>query len=104
MTTVTLKVEVSDLNNVFGYAFSFLGKPVGMTNGEGEIEWDDSHPEWLQWHMVGDPGGWMKVEVFKGKKVISKREQSKLPNSRGLGFDEIPIPQQLDDDAAAEKA
>ncbi|MEG3148251.1 hypothetical protein U1769_00035 [Sphingomonas sp. ZT3P38] len=93
MADVKLDVKVSNLEKVKGYAFVFRGKPVRITSGKGTITWDDTETEWLSWHMVGDPGGTMDVEVFRDGTVISKRIGSKIPNSRPAGFDEIPIPQ-----------
>ena len=93
MADVMLEEKVDKQSGIKGYAMHYRGQIVPMTNDVGQIFWDEAKTEWLAWDMVGDPGGSMRVQVLRGETLISVRKSSKLPMSKGAGFDEIPIPQ-----------
>lgn len=90
---VELVVRVSnrDGNGVSGYGFAYAGKPVIMRQGKGEFTAIKGKSRLLEWGMIGEPGGWMTVEVLDGETVIKKREKSEIVPPFRKGYDAFAI-------------
>ncbi len=91
MATVPLLVRVSKQNGISGYQFFFLDAPVPMAMNQGVIHAPEGPANRLSWIMIGEPGGWMKVEVLHDDDVVMARNHSAIPNSASGGDDSLPI-------------
>ncbi|MBV9884252.1 MAG: hypothetical protein JO276_14675 [Sphingomonadaceae bacterium] len=93
MAEEKLDVVVSSKANISGYHMVFRGTGVDMEDDRGEI----THPgggaqHYLEWSMLGEPGGSMKVQVLrKNGDVVAARNASKIPNGAPVGYDRIKV-------------
>lgn len=84
---VELQVAVSELSGVRAYGFAYNGVAVPLHNGKGAFFARPNVEKLLEWVMVGDPGGTMKVVVSRGGQPIRTREKSTIAPPLGEGYD-----------------
>lgn len=90
-STIELLVEVSDKNGIKGYGFAFVGVPVPMKSGKGVFHAPAGKKKLLEWVMVGEPNGYMKVTVTRGGAVVKERAKSTIPAPEREGYDAFEI-------------
>lgn len=88
---VELVVKVSEKNGVKGYGFAYDGQAVPMSQGKGKFRAPKNQTKRLEWVMIGNPGGTMKVEVLRGTTVIQSRAASQIVPPLGEGLDAFNI-------------
>lgn len=88
---VELVVTVSDRTDVKGYGFAFDGIPVLMSRGKGKFNAQRGETNRLEWVMLGEPNGSMKVTVTQDGETLEERAQSTIPNNVIKGFDALEI-------------
>lgn len=88
---VELSIRVSNRTSVTGYGFAYAGKPVVMQGGEGHFTAVRGKSRLLEWGMVGEPGGWMTVEVLRGDAVFKKRDKSEIVPPYTKGYDAFAV-------------
>ncbi|WP_430424663.1 hypothetical protein [Phenylobacterium sp.] len=88
---VELSIEVSDLHGVDSYSFSFDGVPVPMSGGRGIFFASPTVEKLLEWVMLGNPGGYMKVVVKRGETVLRQRDTSTIAPPYGEGYDAFKL-------------
>ena len=90
---VELQIKVSEKSGVKAYGFAYDGKAVIMNRGTGKFKAIKNQTKLLEWGMLGDPGGTMKVEVLRDKTAICTRAKSKIvpPFEQGLDAFEIKV-------------
>lgn len=91
MALVNYTVRISNLNGVSAYKFRYEDFDIHIENNEGNFSDQESSDGRLKWWMLGNPGGTMKVEVFRGGASYRKRNNSTIPNSKPAGFDWMKI-------------
>src|SRR5688572_23285888 len=92
MPNITLDVAVSARSNVSAYQMVYGGAVVPMNHNLGQIIHPQGETHHLEWSMIGEPGGSMKVEVKDpGGTVVAVRNASKIPNSTPAGYDRLKI-------------
>lgn len=89
--SIELKVKVSERTGVKAYGFAFAGAPVPMSQGQGKFFTTPSGEKLLEWVMVGDPGGTMKVTVTRDGTKVKEREKSTIPPPGTEGYDAFKI-------------
>jgi hypothetical protein len=91
--TIELKIKITEKINIKTYAFVFNHKAVRMNRSidEGTFQTDVPVDDFLRWWMTGEPGGSMKVEVFRGDQLIATRAFSDIPGSAVEGTDRLTI-------------
>jgi hypothetical protein len=85
-----VRVSVTDAS-IRSYGFAYGGTPVGMSGGRGAFKAVKNKKQLLEWVMVGDPGGKMKVEVLRDGEVIKTRESSEIVPPEIQGYDAFEI-------------
>jgi hypothetical protein len=89
--TVELKIKAVKGPGVKAYGFAYDRVPVPMTNGQGKFWAVREQLKLLEWVMVGDPGGTMKVTVTQGTIVVDQRDASTIPPGFSKGYDAFEI-------------
>lgn len=87
---IELRVKVSEKDGIRQYGFSIDGAPVPMTGGQGKIHAPPGVKKLLEWVMVGNPGGSMKVTVTRDGTTVKERK-STIPPPFGKGYDAFEI-------------
>jgi hypothetical protein len=90
-SAVQLDVAVADRAGVKAYGFAFDGAPVPMSQGKGKFSAQSGQKKFLEWVMIGDPGGTMKVTVSRDGQAVKEREKSTIPDSGSKGYDAFEI-------------
>ena len=86
-----LVVKVTGKSGIEAYGFAFAGAPVVMSGGEGAFFATRGDKRLLEWVMVGQPGGHMKVTVENGEQTVAERDESTIPAGFGKGYDALDI-------------
>lgn len=89
--TRQFQIEVSVKNGVDMFGFSFAGTPVLMSHNRGWFNGQIGRKGLLEWVMVGQPGGSMKVTVSDGGKVVAERTASTILPPHAEGYDALEI-------------
>ena len=91
--SVELTITITAKTDIEYYTFAFNGRRIAMdhTTDTGTFDVDTPVNDYLEWWMVGEPGGSMKVEVSRGEEVIATRDYSDIPGSKAGGFDRLRI-------------
>lgn len=89
--TVELRVKVSDKVGVRAYGFAFDGVPVVMQSGRGRFFAPKREAKLLEWVMIGDPGGAMRVSVTRDGTAVQEREASTIAPPFAKGYDAFEI-------------
>ncbi len=84
---IILEVAVSDRHDIAAYGFAFDGKPVAMSGGKGVFKAFPDRKKLLEWVMLGEAGGTMKVEVLRDGVAIYTRDASTIPPPLAKGYD-----------------
>jgi len=90
-SSIELKIAVSDKSGVKAYGFAFDGAPVPMTNGQGKFFAPSGVEKLLEWVMIGDPNGTMKVIVTQNGTTVDERDKSTIPDGKTKGYDAFEI-------------
>lgn len=90
-SSIELRVKVSDKDGIRAYGFAFDGVAVPMSRGEGRFFAPAGQKKLLEWVMVGNPGGSMKVTVTRDGNVVAQRDKSTIPPPLGKGYDALEI-------------
>jgi hypothetical protein len=88
---VEMQIEVSDRNGVNAYGFAYAGAPVPMSGGKGVFFASPTVEKLLEWVMVGNPGGYMKVVVKRGQTIVRQRDKSTIAPPYGEGYDAFKL-------------
>jgi metacaspase-1 len=88
---VELEIRVSGKDGIRLYGFAYAGSPVGMSGDRGIFRAVRNERRLLEWVMVGDPGGKMKVEVLRDGTPIETRESSEIVPPEIEGYDAFEI-------------
>jgi hypothetical protein len=88
---IQLVVSVSEKDGVKGYGFAYAGVPVPMNLGKGKFFAVKDKAGLLEWGMIGNPGGTMKVEVLRDGTAIKTRNKSEIVPPFDKGFDAFEI-------------
>ena len=88
---IELHFKVSEKDGIQSYGFSYGGVPVPKSNDEGVFFAQAGISKKLEWGMVGNPGGSMKVTVTRDGTKIKEREKSTIPPPLGVGYDYFTI-------------
>jgi hypothetical protein len=88
---VELKVRVSGEDGIRSYGFAYEGVPIGMSHDQGTFRATQNRKGLLEWIMVGDPGGKMKVEVLRDGTAVKTRESSEIVPPEIEGYDAFEI-------------
>jgi hypothetical protein len=88
---IELEVRVSGEDGVRSYGFAYEGVPVGMSADRGRFRATKNRKGLLEWVMLGDPGGKMKVEVLREGTAIKTRESSEIVPPEIEGYDAFEI-------------
>ena len=91
---VEMQAKVSDKAGIDAYGFAYGGVAVPMKNGSGKFfasATDESNL--LEWVMIGDPGGTMKVVVTRISDggTVAERDTSTIPPPKTKGYDALQI-------------
>lgn len=89
--TVELVIKVSDFDRVKAYGFAYDRTPVPMRRGRGKFFAVAGTKKLLEWVMVGESGGGMKVIVTQGTETVAERQKSTIPNGYSKGYDAFEI-------------
>lgn len=90
--TVELTIKVSDRDRIKGYGFAYDRSPVPINGGRGKFfAVLGAKNKLLEWVMIGDPGGSMKVTVTRGAVTVDERKKSTIPNGYNKGYDAFNI-------------
>lgn len=90
-SAVELTIKVSDRTGVKKYGFAYGGAPVAMSGGTGKFFATSHDKQLLEWVMVGDPDGFMKVTVSRIGETIAERAKSTIPKPETKGYDALEI-------------
>lgn len=90
-TEVALLVTVSERNGIDAYNFAYAGVPVPMSSGRGTFYATKGRQGRLEWAMIGEGGGTMKVVVTRDGELVKQRDKSTIPNPGPGGFDAFQI-------------
>jgi hypothetical protein len=90
-SAVELAIKVSDRTGVKKYGFAYDGAPVAMSGGTGKFFVTPHDKKLLEWVMVGDPDGFMKVTVSRNGETIAERAKSTIPKPEIKGYDALEI-------------
>lgn len=88
---ILLKIKVTDPTGISQYGFAYAGVDVKMSLGEGQFNAKSGVEGRLEWIMIGDPGGHMKVTVTRDGKAIRERLASTIPAPRKKGWDRFDL-------------
>lgn len=90
--TVRLTVKVSGHDRVNVIAFAYHGMPVPLVGDRGEFNADRGvENRFLEWTMIGQPGGTVKVVVSDGFSDLYTRDKSKIVPPYNEGWDAFRI-------------
>ena len=90
-SSVELLITVSDKSDIRAYGFAYDGVPVSMSGGKGKFHAETGVMKLLEWVMVGEPGGTMKVVVTNGDTVVASRDKSTITPPYAKGYDAFEI-------------
>ena len=88
---ILLKIQVSDPTDISGYGFAYAGVAVKMSLGQGHFNAKKGVQGRLEWVMVGNPGGHMKVTVTRDGKAIRERPASTIPAPKKKAWDRFDL-------------
>ena len=90
---IKLSIRATDKKGIRTSGFAYNGITVRMSGGKGSFEAEPNVTRLLEWAMVGDPGGSMKVEVLREGAAIYTREKSEIvqPYSKAVDAFEIKV-------------
>lgn len=86
-----LQVKISGKSGVEAFGFSYAGTPVLMSQNQGVFNAKIGRKALLEWVMVGQPGGSMKVTVSDGSIVVAERVKSEILPPYAEGYDALEI-------------
>ena len=88
--SVELLVTVSEKNDIKGYGFAYDGVAVPMSGGKGTFHAQPG-TKLLEWVMIGESNGTMKVVVTNGETVVASRDKSTIVPPETKGYDALEI-------------
>ena len=91
---VEMQVKVSDKAGIQAYGFAYSGVAVPMKSGSGKFFASATDQNnLLEWVMIGDPGGTMKVVVTRvgDGGPVAERDTSTIPPPKTKGYDALQI-------------
>lgn len=90
-STIALVVTVSDEVDITSYGFSFAGAPVPWGDDSGNIYATPGVKQLLEWGMIGESDGSMKVTVTRDGVQVAQRPKSAIPTGETGGYDAMYI-------------
>lgn len=90
--TTELLITVSEEVDIKMYGFSYAGAPVPWGNGdEGKFHVNPGDRKLLEWAMVGEELGHMKVTVTRDGNQVAQRPKSQIPEGETSAYDAMYI-------------